>query len=258
MSKVDGGAAVSLSIDLELAIGRQTSQGQDRLATVTSELVELLGQLGISATWGVSNPELSAAREAILAVKTKQEIAVLGERFWLGDGTTHSRLAQEFERRFGGVCRETMKATTLLLRQRAEHLDLSLFLENGITAVRGPAVAATAVEANSRRAAMRYGIWQVQRPILVPLSSSWWQTETWSFRQHVKEAVRTGTPLNLVLDAGNMTEHSDLGLGGVGTVLRNLGELQKCRQIRLMTLGELAAQNLSRRASHPSRSVLAA
>lgn len=258
MSGAEGRAGVSLSIDLELAIGRQTSQGQDRLATVTGELVELLDYQGISATWGVSNPSLSAAREAILAAKTRQEVAVLGERFWLGDGTTPSRLAREFERRFEGASQDGLKATTLLLRHSAEHLDLNLLLGNGITAVRGPAKAATADEGVSRSGTLRFGIWQVQSPILVPLSGSWWQAEPWAFRQRVNKAMRSRTSLNLVLDAGRMAELSDLGLAAVGTILQNLAELQKSRQLRFVTLGELATEHLRRRNSEPSRSVLAA
>ena len=256
MSRSDGGTAVSLSIDLELAIGRQTSQGQERLEAVTAGLVELLDSHGISATWGVSNPVLSAARDIILAAKTSQEVAVLGERFWLGDGTTPSRLAQEFERRFAGARRAGLSVSTLLLRQAAEHLDLNLLLGHGITAVRGPAVVASEGGV-SRSGAMRYGIWQVQTPILVPLSSSWWQADPWAFRQRLKEAMR-GTPLNLVLDAGKMAELSDLCLPAIGAAMRNLGQLQASQQLRFVPLGELARHNLSRRASQPSRSVLAA
>ena len=71
MSRVEGGASVSLSIDLELAIGRQTTQGQQRLGAVTAGLVELLDNHGISATWGL-NPALSAARDVIQAAKYKR------------------------------------------------------------------------------------------------------------------------------------------------------------------------------------------
>ncbi len=81
---------------------------------------------------------------------------------------------------------------------------------------------------------------------------------TWVFGQRLKEAVRSELPLHLVLDAGRMAEHSDLGLTAVATVMRKLGQLQESQQLRFVTLGELARQNLSRRASQPSRSILAA
>ena len=164
MSRADGEGAVSLSIDLELAIGRQTSQGEQRLEAVTAGLVELLDNQGISATWGVSNPALSAATDVILATKSKQEVAVLGERFWLGDGTTPSRLAQEFERRFAGARRQGLGVSTLMLRQTAEHLDLNLLLGHGIIAVRGPAISASSEEPNCCSRTKRYGIWQVRLP----------------------------------------------------------------------------------------------
>ena len=257
MSRADGGVAVSLSIDLELAIGRQTSLGQQRLEGVTACLVELLDNEGISATWGVSNPPLSAARDVILTARSTQEVAVLGERFWLGDGTSPSRLAQEFERRFEGARRAGLDVTTLMLRQTAEHLDLNLLLGHGITAVRGPAVSASS-DGSNRSRAMRYGIWQVTSPILVPLSGSWWQPEPWAFQQRLKKAARDEMPLHLVLDAGRMAELSDLGLPAVAALVRKFGQMQESQQLRFVTLGELARRNLSRRASQPSRSVLAA
>ncbi|MBC7855390.1 MAG: hypothetical protein IAF94_18335 [Pirellulaceae bacterium] len=258
MSGANGGATVSLSIDLELAIGRQTSQGQQRLELVTASLVELLDNQGISATWGVSNPALSAARDMILAAKSKQEVAVLGERFWLGDGATPSRLAQEFQRRFEGARRAGLVVSTLLLRQAAEHLDLNLLLGHGISAVRGPAVAASADAALTRGGAMRYGLWQVESPILIPLSGSWWQAEPWAFRQRLREATLREVPLNLVLDAGKMAELNNLGLPAMAEVIRKLGQMQDNEQLRFETLGDLARHHLSRRASQPSRSVLAA
>src|SRR5204863_6728571 len=100
---------------------------------------------------------------------------VLGERFWLGDGTTPSRLAQEFQRRFDGARRAGLEVSTLLLRETPEHLDLNVLLGHGITGIRGPAVPAIAERVGHRTGAMRYGIWQVQSPTQVPLSRSWWQ-----------------------------------------------------------------------------------
>lgn len=258
MSKAEVGAAVSLSIDLELAIGRQTSYGQQRLEEITAGLIELLDQQGLCATWGVSNPALSAATEPILAAKTRQEIAVLGERFWLGDGTTPSRLAHEFERRFEGTRRAGIPVSTLLLRQNEEHLDLNLLLGHGVTAVRGPGLEASQEEAISRALPMRYGIWQVQSSILIPLSGAWWQAEPWAFGRRLKDAAKTRTPLHLVLDAGQMADFSDLALPAIGVVLRRLGQMQARQELSFSSVGEQARLNLCRRVAQPSRSVLAA
>ena len=258
MSKAVGGAGVTLSIDLEMAIGRQTKQGQERLEGVTAGLIELLDNQGISATWGVSNPALSAGRDVILTAKSRHEVAVLGERYWLGDGTTPSRLAQEFERRFEGARRAGLKVSTLLLRQTAEHLDLNLLVGHGITAVRGPAVLASANSVDCRQGAMRFGTWQMPCPILLPSSGSWWQAEPWAFEQRLNRAIRREMPLHLVLDAGRLAERSDLGLPRVEKVIKRLGQLQQDQKLRFLTLAEIAWNNLSRRASQPSRSALAA
>jgi hypothetical protein len=258
MSRADLGAAVTLSIDLELAIGRQTSQGQQRLAEVTAGLVELLDAQCISATWGVSNPALSAATEAILTANVRQEIAVLGERFWLGDGMPPSRLAREFERRIEGGRKAGIAVSTLLLRQDEKHVDLNLLLNHGIAAVRGAGIAASCEGALLRSAPMRYGIWQVLNPILIPLAGSWWQAAPWAFGQQLQGAAKTGRSLNLVLDAGKMAEYSDLALPAVDLLLRKLGEMQADKILNFLPLGERARQHLNRRAAQPSRSILAA
>jgi hypothetical protein len=255
MGRLDGEKVVSLSIDLELPIGLQTAQGQARLEELTLSLVDLFDQHGVSATWGVSNPALSAATEVIRSAILPQEIAVLGERFWLGAGTTPSRLAQEFERRFEGARRAGIKVSTLVLREAPEHLDLSVLLSHRITGIRGPAASASAEKVGHRVGAMRYGIWQVQGPVQVPLLGSWWQAEPSAFRQRL---AHQEAALHLVLDAGKMAGLRDLGLPAVAATMRKLGQMTSRKEVRFATFGELAAENLSRRSSHPSRSVLAA
>jgi hypothetical protein len=256
MSRLDRKRVISLSIDLELTIGRQNVQGQARLEELTLSLVELLDQHGVPATWGVSNPALSAATEVIRAARLTHEIAVLGERLWLGDGTTPSRLAREFERRFDGARRAGVEVSTLLLRETPEHLDLNVLLGHGITGVRGPAAAANAEKISHRTGNLRYGIWQVQSPIQVPLLQSWWQAESVPFRQWFR--TRGETALHLVLDAGKMVELPDLGLPAVTATMRRLDQLSRHEMVRFATLRELAAEDLHRRTSQPSRSVLAA
>ena len=261
MSKADSGgaSAVSLSIDLELAIGRQIPQKQEHLEAVTAGMLELLDNCSLSATWGVSNPGLSAARDAILAARCGHEIAVLGDSIWLGSGTTCSRLAQEFERRFDGARRAGLEVSSLMLRHEVgQTLDLNLLLGHRITAVRGPAVASTVGEPIQRSGASRFGIWQVQNPIQIPLCGAWWHVEPWAFRRRLKESVWGGLPLHLVLNAGQMVEQPDLGLPRALAVLKQLAQQQAAGTLRIVTLRELARENLSRRVAHPSRSVLAA
>lgn len=259
MSRLDGsqGATVSISIDLELSIGTETRRRQERLELVTAGLLELLGNYGVPATWGVSNPALSAAREAILGSQLPHEFAVLGESIWLGNGTTHSRVAQEFERRFAGARNAGLAVSTLLLRTSDDQLDLNLLLDHGITAVRGPGLPLSQRDANPV-CATRFGIWQVSAPLLVPLSGPWWHPERWTFRQRLKSWLRAFEPFHLVLDAGKMVELPEFGLPWAESLLRRLAECRDSRGLRIATLCDLARQDLSRRCSQPSRSVLAA
>ncbi|HEX5034350.1 MAG TPA: hypothetical protein VFW62_07720, partial [bacterium] len=209
-SAVAGGVEVSLSIDLELPLGAQTDENQQRLEIVAAGLLEVLEQGSLPATWGVSDPSLSAARDAILGARAGHEIAVLGDPIWLGNGTMPSRLSREFERRFAGARRAGLQVSTLLLRHEIGPLDLSLLLQHGITAVRGPQ-ASFADSSKPRHSACRFSIWQVEQPLSLPLHRGWWHAEQWAFRQHVQSALR-GRSLHWVLDAGQMVELPDMGL----------------------------------------------
>ena len=100
-----GTGTLILSIDLELDLNDQEPTLQQRLDDVRRQLVELTCAHRLPATWAVADPTLSAATESILACGCGHEIAVLGDRAWLGPGCGRLRLSRELARRFVGARR---------------------------------------------------------------------------------------------------------------------------------------------------------
>ena len=253
-SDTSQGATVSFSIDLELAIGLETPGRQERLAILTGELLELLENHRIPATWGVSDPARSAARDGILGSRIGHEIAVLGDSIWLGNAAMQSRLEKEFERRFEGARKAGLPVSTLVLRNAASHLNLNLLLSHRITAVRGPAMPPG--DDDPRGWPVRFGIWQIPSPLLVSLQGGWWKSGQWTLHQRLDTALQAGRGIHLVLDAGTMVDLPGFGLAGVASLLARVAKSREFRRLQVSTISQLSRKNLSRRTSQPSRSVL--
>src|SRR6186997_582253 len=129
-----------LSVDLEPDPAQPDGGLIDRLDQLRRRLIELTGSLAVPATWAVADPVLSVATESILNTKAGHEIAVLGDRAWLGPGCGRVRLQRELARRFDGARKAGISVTTLALRNLDQVRELDLLLDHGITALRGPAV----------------------------------------------------------------------------------------------------------------------
>lgn len=130
--------SITLSLDLELEIGRATATHAQRLDDLTPELVALLDRYDISATWGLADPARSAATDAILASDLPHEIAVLGDRSWLGWGAGGSRANRELARRISGAASRQIAVRSLVLHNESSIANGLPLAELGITTIRQP------------------------------------------------------------------------------------------------------------------------
>src|SRR5262245_42703473 len=122
----DSGATgtLVLSIDLELDLEQHAAPLGRRLDEVRATLIRLTSEAGIPATWAVADPMLSAASDSILTAKCGHEIAVLGDRAWLGPGCGRERLTRELARRFSTPRKAGIPVSTLVLRNLEDLADL--------------------------------------------------------------------------------------------------------------------------------------
>jgi hypothetical protein len=204
----------------------------------------------------VADPVHSVATDSIRSAAASHEIAVLGDRAWLGPGCGRGRLERELTRRFDGARKAGIPATTLALRNLDQVRDLDLLLDHGVTALRGPAVAGP--QSNSKLLAppIRFGIWQVPSGWKFPARRGWWLPAVWSIRREIKRAIMRQAVVHLHIDAPFLAASGDGELKLLERVLRYAAARRESGQLAIRAIAEIAAETLAERAPAPSRSIL--
>ena len=256
MSGGQGTGTLLLSIDLELGLNHQEPQLQRRLDEVRRQLIQSTRDLGLPATWAVADPTLSAATDSILAAGSGHEIAVLGERAWLGPGCGRVRLGRELTRRFDCARRAGIAVSTLALRGVEQLPDLDLLLDHGVTALRGPALDSLAAARKSDHSPIRFGIWTPPVAWKLPPQARWWTPASWLIRREIKRAIRRQAVAHLEIDAPRLVAAPEPALALIGSMLRYAATKRDAGQLRVQTIGQCAAQALAERTATPSRSIL--
>jgi hypothetical protein len=252
----DGGGLVIISIDLELDIDRPDQSGEQRLDEVRSRLIALTARHGVPATWAVADPLLSAASDQVVAAGVGHELAVLGDRTWIGYGAGRTRLARELARRFDGPRKTGIPVTTLALRNVEQVLDLDLLLDHGVTAVRGPAVDSASLARKLAPPPIRFGIWQAPIAWRIPPHAGWWISSGWRIRREIERNISRSGLLHLTIDAPRLIEAGAEGLAAIDRALHYIAAQRASGRLGTTTLGKLAARSLQGRSAVPTRSIL--
>lgn len=236
--------SITLSLDLELEIGRAASTHAQRLDDLTPELVALLDRHGIAATWGLADPARSAATEAILTSRLPHEIAVLGDRSWLGWGAGGSRANRELARRITGAAARQIAIHSLVLHNESSIANGLPLAEMGITTIRQPighqVLRPVSLAGVSRGLKVAE---QVQRLVL-PTWWNWFTAGNSRFDPESELAAHFGrrsllsdrTVYHFGLDAQQLCSAGPRALKRLDSLLSELGELRDQRGVRLQTL----------------------
>ncbi len=256
MSSGDWIGTLVISIDLELDPDRHERQLERQLDLVRTELVTLTKEAAVPATWAVADPMLSAATDSILGAKCGHEIAVLGDQAWLGPGCGRERLSRELTRRFSVPRKAGIPVSTLALRNVEHVADLDLLLKHGVTAVCSVPVDDPSFARKREQSPLRFGVWQPPDARRLPPQTTWWSPAGWLIRREIKRAIRQRSLLHLRLDALRLIDAPCRSLDLVAAILRFAAAKRDAGQLAIKAISQLAAQALSSRAAHPSRSIL--
>lgn len=240
MSHFSSGS-VTLSIDLELEISRATPDQLRWLDELTPDLVALLDRQAIPATWAVADPARSAATEAILNAQQPHELAVLGDRSWLGWGAGGPRASRELARRITGAAARQIQVRTLVLRNESSFAAGLPLGELGIRVVRQPIgheivrpVALASLAPDMLLAE------QVERLTL----PSWW---SWDWQAQLAASCRRtslfggNVTCHLGIDAEQLCSVGPRGFPRLAQLVQELARLRDRHALRIQTLQQWSA-----------------
>lgn len=258
MSNSDVGGSLVFSIDLELDIEHRVPGDERRLDALSNRLIQLFQRHQAPATWAVADPARSMATDAILAARAPHEIAVLGDRTWIGAAAGRSRSARELARRFDGAREAGIDVSTLALRQTnvGEHHDL--LVRHQISTVR---CAPNASGGGAVRPEMlRFSVWQMPVSLRMPIKSRWFGAAASSLtvRHLIQQAIATSRVAHLAIDAPQMLVAENATLQVVERALRFAQRLRDAGSLEITTLREQVRRTAQPRQSAPAHSILRA
>lgn len=229
--------SLTLSIDLELEIGRASASQLQWLDDLTPELVALLDSHGIAATWAVADPARSAATDAILSSQQPHEIAVLSDRSWLGWGAGGSRAKRELTRRVSGAAARNIAIRTLVLHNESSFANGLQLGELGVQTIRQPigheVLRPVALGGLAKGLTVAE---QVQR-LELPSWWNWWEGESQlAARCRQPSLFPDRATCHWGLDAQQLCTAGARGLHRLAQLLAELSELRNELGVQLMTL----------------------
>jgi len=252
---------LAISIDLDLDVQRRGGDQQRSLETIGRQLADLLDQYHLPATWAVADPAVSAATDRILATDPAHEIAILGDRTWVGPEADRPRFARELTRRATRGRTAGLAISTLLLRgtELDSHLDLAV--KQGITAVaRAETKPGTRWFARTRPeiAPLRFGLWQLPTQLALPSERDWrfWRSPARQAKTELARAVTEREVFHLSISGLAAAEASRSTLRTLDRLLADAARAREAGLLVVETVAATARRLSGGRQANPARSIL--
>ncbi|MGD9633200.1 MAG: hypothetical protein AB7G28_04745 [Pirellulales bacterium] len=223
------------------------------LAAATEKLFELFNRHHQPATWAVGDPAHSAVAGLVTKSTTKHALALLGDRYWIGQTAGRTRFARELARRASQARAAGIETVTLVPRVAsvAEHIDL--VVKHDIHAV-----VTTNEAASSAPRSVHYGVWEFGVKARLPQPMSWLPGSGWKLARSIQRAAREAATVHLLIDASAVEEAGGSVTRSVERLLKRTAKLQDRGLVHVETLSAAVARLSERPAATPQRSILRA
>jgi len=240
-----------VSIDLETLFPESNRAALDRTG---DWLIERIGQYGIPATWAVADPVHSAVTRRLRTARVEYDLAVLGDRTWVGAAAGRRRFAAELTRRVLRARRAGLPVSTLATRHELATDHLDLLVKHGITALCAHAVPSSP---GSSVEAVRFSLWKFSVHTRIPGRQTWFGlAHGRAVARHIRRAVDQGLAPVVLIDASRLSLQGTRKLGHVDHVLNRIACWSREGTVRIETLAQAASRLSTPRHSAPARSIL--
>jgi hypothetical protein len=226
------------------------------LATVASQLIELMDTLRLPATWAVSDPAHSAATSQVLESAVPHELAILGDTTWLGAMAGRTRFARELSRRVAQARSAGLSVHTLVPRVASVERDVDLIVKQQITALAGIDSSTHASRSIAAPRALHYGVWELPITGRLPTKRGWLWSGGWSMWRRIRGAARDASTFHLMIDAASLCEAGRGAQSTVAWLLRRVANYRDRGLVQIETLHMAAARLADVPAVQPQQSIL--
>ena len=262
MSIVLTSGILAISIDAELDVERRGLDQQRSLERVTGELADLLANYNVAATWALADPAVSAATDRLTHGGAKHEIAILGDRSWVGREAGRSRFARELSRRVTRGRAAGFDISSLLLRDAELDDHLDLVVKQGLTAIACGTPTAVRSWLAGRSAtpplSLRFGLWSIPTQAALPGRRSLFSlgSPASRVRRSIDAAIVQREICHLSINALAVATKGASALRSIDRVLRHADKRRAQGALCLSTLAATSERLTGGRQSAPARSIL--
>lgn len=243
---------LNLSIEVLELDDREIKPLECEALRAAARLAELLAYFEMPATFAFHEPASSEMASRLAAGDRGHEIALLGDRSWLGADVGRGRLGRELAARVSFARQAGIDVRTIVLADDGfdEHHDLAV--RNGIVALRAPI--GRVDKAAAQPQALRFGLWGLPVAMRLPSARRWFGGGARAARAQVERAIDARGVVGLAIDARALAKRGALRL--VERVLEHAARRRSEGTLDVLTLGDAASRLSAPAQSRPTRSIL--
>jgi hypothetical protein len=244
-----------VTVQLDPATDRRSSEGLQELAAVTRNLIGLMDSHRLPTTWAVSDPAHSAATALVLRSAVHHELAILGDAYWLGPTAGRTRFARELARRVLQARTAGIEATSLVPRVASIERHIDLIVKQRITAISGVPEPQSDRQLAIPRA-LHYGVWELPVTANLPTKASWLSSGGWAMWRRIRRATQEAETFHLSIDAPAIAQEGRRAEKTVAWLMRCVADLRDRGLLQVETLRGASSRLASVPAASPQQSIL--
>jgi hypothetical protein len=204
----------------------------------------------IAATWALRDVRETALVPALIRSGSAQELAVLGDRSWIGAGATRRRFQSVLAHKVEAARGTGLRVRSLVPTVAGASAHTDLLINQGIAAVAGTGRESQRAAQFSTPRTLHWGLWEL--PIAARFPAAGWLSnrKVW---WRLKQAIADYATFHLVVDVGELAKQRN---NWALRTLERLGDLRNRGLVQIETLGTLAERMSSSCQPQGQRSIL--
>jgi hypothetical protein len=223
-------------------------------STTVAGIREVLQRHQVKAMWSF---EFQGSSKAINAVSaTASDFGVLVSDAWATPSCERTVFARELLTRINRASELGVKpmALTLVSHDAPTHFDLLVKYQLAVIRTRTDLISGVGQALQPRLA--RYGIWQAEPTLVVPVGSRW--SLPWTLRRLIQKAIDQGQTIHVAVNVARLMQNCSAGLSSLDYILKTAAARRDAGLLHMVSARGLLDIYGPRRERVSSRSVLRA